>query len=172
MAATASGGLLSECTEIIGATTNTEGDIRLGTITLRGIALDLVTTSIMLNDRSRRGLDPYWAYSSSSWSKLVDRDTYEAVIRVDYPYFRLIEYETPLPASVFITDSNIIGIAARDIVVGDILALLNGAKLPVILRRQEDMSFHVIDAIIADNIDPASPFDTRGSCLEIDFVLS
>jgi hypothetical protein len=40
------------------------------------------------------------------------------------------------PLSIFVTDSDIIGLAEHGMVEGDVLAHLNGAKIPTILRKQ------------------------------------
>lgn len=76
------------------------------------------------------------------------------------------------PVCMSVIDSNMMGISARERTKGDVLAILNGAKLPFLLRRQEDLSYRVIDICLADYTDSESPFDFRRAIPETDFVLS
>ncbi|KAJ4382022.1 hypothetical protein N0V86_002348 [Didymella sp. IMI 355093] len=75
-----------------------------------------------------------------------------------------------LPRYVFITDSNIVGAAAQEVVTGDNVALLDGAKCPLVLRRQKDMSHQIIGVAVADYIDAKSQLDIGGPKTE--FTLS
>jgi hypothetical protein len=73
---------------------------------------------------------------------------------------------------VFFIGTNVVGFASQEVVEGDTLALLHGAILPLVLRRQDDMSFRIIDVVFADYIEDDLRLNTGSPLPKTEFVLS
>jgi hypothetical protein len=172
------GQVLQECERIVEAHAVVQHDIRQGTITLDGLSFGAITTSIMLKKEdlamakgwrldSIPWMDSEIGFSMSPIEALDAHNANESGYNVCQEFvFDFDEF----PRYVFITDLNIVGAAAQEVFMGDYVALLNGAKLPLVLRRQKDMSYRVIDVVVVDYIDAKSQLDIGR--LKTEFVLS
>tara|TARA_R110002003_G_scaffold244_4_gene17448 strand:+ start:49268 stop:50296 length:1029 start_codon:yes stop_codon:yes gene_type:complete len=85
-------------------------------------------------------------------------------------YLRLVELCQD-PLCVFETDTGHVGSGYARSVEGDIVAILNGCKLPLVLRPMDDGSFTLVDAVYVDGIMNGEFFGARADRVEMDFVL-
>jgi hypothetical protein len=85
-------------------------------------------------------------------------------------YLRLVELCQD-SLCVFQTDTGHVGSGYARSVEGDIVAILNGCKLPLVMRPLDDGSFTLVDAVYVDGIMNGEFFMAGEARVEADFVL-
>jgi hypothetical protein len=158
------GELLMDYRDVSNTATVVRNDLRCGTITLVGLSFGMITSTAMLTVGDEFvGLEEvllaHGAHTPSVHS-------------VHYSYVTFSSTFGTSPVYVFFIGTNVVGFASQEVVEGDTLALLHGAILPLVLRRQDDMSFRIIDVVFADYIEDDLRLNTGSPLPKTEFVLS
>jgi hypothetical protein len=159
-------------------------DIGHGTITLSGLHMGVVTTSVLLRHKGLKETGTQWpdgddatSYSSTEYFAPLTSakrvlDAHNAVRAGLSVYTAFEQLFGARPVSLFLIDSEIIGASSQEVAEGDVFGFLTGASLPFVLRPQEDTSYHVVDAVLANYIDFTAWLNRGIVGIETNFVLS
>lgn len=166
-------------------TLSIQHDVSRGTITLKGLLIGTITTIIILTPEDHVTFPPRLMESARIHSirtddinhvelSTVTRQTLDihGTFFAGHSAYTSFNAFFGQPACLFVTDSGVVGAAARKVVKKDTLSVLFGCKLPLVLRRQENSSYRVVDAVWAERIEHGVKLGDIASCLDTEFVLS